>query len=110
MKRIAYGVAIATCLPLILCNPGFAQPTASSGQTTPAQFQHLSRDLSRSSSEDFFRQGQANLERELILLTKQRAMSTDGILKITNQPLRVPPESTPLKRQDLVPSNRNQPQ
>ncbi|MDF5707306.1 MAG: hypothetical protein PUP90_06395 [Nostoc sp. S4] len=48
---------------------------------TPAQAQHLSRDLVPSSSEEFFRQGKNSFEREIQLLRKRQLSPNKPILK-----------------------------
>jgi hypothetical protein len=47
---------------------------------TPAQAQHLSRDLIPTDSQDFFRQGRNNLEREIQAL--QTRLAPEPLLKI----------------------------
>ncbi|MBD2532664.1 hypothetical protein H6G97_24990 [Nostoc flagelliforme FACHB-838] len=49
---------------------------------TPAQAQHLSRDLVPSSSQDFFRQGKDSFEREIRILRQRRLSPIKPILKI----------------------------
>lgn len=43
----------------------------------------ISRDLVRSPSEDFFRQGQIQLEREIQQLAKSRELLTKDVLKVS---------------------------
>ncbi|MDX2244124.1 MAG: hypothetical protein NW224_25905 [Leptolyngbyaceae cyanobacterium bins.302] len=43
----------------------------------------LSRDLTRSPSEDFFRQGQARLEREIRHLAKTQELSMEDLLQVS---------------------------
>lgn len=43
----------------------------------------LSRDLTRSASEDFFRQGQARLEQEIQRLAKNRDLTPTDLLKVS---------------------------
>lgn len=59
-----------------------ARPIAPLSRFTPAQIQRLSRDLNRSNAEDFFRQGQEKLEREVQLLNRKRNLLTDELLKV----------------------------
>ncbi|MDZ8109553.1 MAG: hypothetical protein RM338_28560 [Nostoc sp. DedQUE12a] len=63
-----------------------AETSAKAQQTiptlTPRQTQNLSRDLVQSSSQDFFRQGNNALEREIQLLTDRQVSSNKPILKI----------------------------
>ncbi|WP_331001380.1 hypothetical protein [Nostoc sp. WHI] len=49
---------------------------------TPAQAQHLSRDLVPHSSQDFFRQGKDSIEREIQILRQRQLPSTQPVLKI----------------------------
>ncbi len=62
----------------------FARPD--SPPLNPAQAQQLSRDLTRSSSQDFFLQGQERLEREIQILTKRRAAANKPLLKVYDVP------------------------
>ncbi len=51
---------------------------------TPAQAQHLSRDLIPTDSQDFFRQGRNTLEKEIQLL--QQRPAPEPVLKINLTP------------------------
>lgn len=63
-----------------------AETSANAQQTipnlTPPQAQNLSRDLFPSTSQDFFRQGNNALEREIQLLRQRQLSSNKPILKI----------------------------
>ncbi|MEH2252747.1 hypothetical protein [Nostoc sp.] len=49
---------------------------------TPAQAQHLSRDLVPYNSQDFFRQGKDSIEREIQILSQRQLRSTKPVFKI----------------------------
>lgn len=53
---------------------------------TPVQAQHLSRDFFGSDSQDFFKQGQDVIEREIQILMKRQRASTEPVLKVNPQP------------------------
>ncbi|MCC5643750.1 hypothetical protein LC607_12495 [Nostoc sp. CHAB 5824] len=53
---------------------------------TPAQAQHLSRDLVPYNSQDFFRQGKNSLEREIQILRQRQLRSIKPVLKIDSVP------------------------
>lgn len=53
---------------------------------TPTQAQEFSRDLVRSTSLDFFRQGQGKFEEEIRILTEESLFSPTPILKIEQVP------------------------
>ncbi|XHX80403.1 MAG: hypothetical protein RBJ76_10885 [Stenomitos frigidus ULC029] len=88
MKCAVY--TIATVLVLLGTGATMAQPPPSIDRLTPLQRQQFSRDLVPSSAQDFFRTGQANLEQEIRLLTRQRSPN-EPLLKV-NQALQVQPQ------------------
>lgn len=49
---------------------------------TPAQAQHLSRDLVPYNSQDFFRQGKNSIEREIQILRQREVRPIKPVLKI----------------------------
>lgn len=49
---------------------------------TPEQLQRITRDITSTNSQDFFRRGQAQFEREVRLLQRWRESSPREILKI----------------------------
>ena len=58
---------------------------------TPAQAQHLSRDLVPYNSQDFFRQGKNSIEREIQILRQRQLRSIKPVLKINSlQQIKVP--------------------
>ena len=69
----------------LLSNQTFAAANPES-PLTPAQAQRLSRDLVPSNSQDFFRQGQLRLQREIQRLTPRQNASTESPLKIKVNP------------------------
>ncbi|MBD2203456.1 hypothetical protein H6G33_18670 [Calothrix sp. FACHB-1219] len=68
---------------------------------TPAQTQQLSRDLVPHSSQDFFRQGQELMEREIELLRQRQVSNDEPVLKV--DPLQPIKENNPVR-------NNSQPQ
>ena len=65
---------------------------------TPAQTQRLSRDLFPSSSQDFFKQGNDLIEREIQILRQRKLSSTEPVLKI---------DLIPRVKKGPLPSNRS---
>ncbi|MEH1836312.1 MAG: hypothetical protein V7L29_30735 [Nostoc sp.] len=63
---------------------------------TPAQAQHLSRDLVPYNSQDFFRQGKDSIEREIKILSQRQLRSIKPVLKIDL----VPPIKIPQTQQN----------
>jgi hypothetical protein len=88
MKCAVY-IAVST-IALMVAGTAMAQSVPPLNRLTPLQRQQFSRDLVPSSAQDFFRAGQANLEQEIRLLTRQRS-STKPLLKV-DQALQVQPE------------------
>ncbi len=50
------------------------------------EVERISNDLSRSSTTDFFRQGQEKLEREIRWLDRRRLLSMENLLKVSGSP------------------------
>ncbi|MDZ8226626.1 hypothetical protein [Nostoc sp. ChiVER01] len=58
---------------------------------TPAQAQHLSRDLVPYNSQEFFRQGKNSMEREIQILRLRQLRPIKPVLKINSVPqIKVP--------------------
>jgi hypothetical protein len=58
---------------------------------TPAQAQHLSRDLVPYNSQEFFRQGKNSMEREIQILRLRQLRPIKPVLKINSVPqMKVP--------------------
>lgn len=53
---------------------------------TPAQAQHLSRDLVPYNSQEFFRQGKNSIEREIQILKLRQLRPIKPVLKINSLP------------------------
>ncbi|WP_375510170.1 hypothetical protein [uncultured Nostoc sp.] len=53
---------------------------------TPAQAQHLSRDLVPYNSQEFFRQGKNSIEKEIQILRLRQLRSIKPVLKIDSLP------------------------
>ncbi|MDZ7956441.1 MAG: hypothetical protein RMY34_00780 [Aulosira sp. DedQUE10] len=68
---------------------------------TPQQAQHLSRDLVPSSSQDFFRQGQYMMEREIQNLRTRQVESNEPVLKINSIP-QVKKDRPPSKNPNIL--------
>ncbi len=68
---------------------------------TPQQLNRLGRDLAPTNSQDFFRQGRAQLEREIQILEQTRAATSRSLLKID-------PATRPPERRSLNDDRRNQ--
>jgi hypothetical protein len=62
---------------------------------TPAQAQHLSRDLVPYNSQDFFRQGKDSIEREIQILRQRQLRSIKPVLKIDSVPQIKRPNTQP---------------
>lgn len=62
---------------------------------TPAQAQHLSRDLVPYNSQDFFRQGKDSIEREIQILRQSQLRSIKPVLKIDLVPQIKIPQTQP---------------
>jgi len=68
---------------------------------TPAQAQHLSRDLVPSSSQDFFNQGQYLMETEIQNLRLRKLESNEPILNINSIP-QVKKDRPPSKNPNIL--------
>ncbi|MEH1971073.1 hypothetical protein [Nostoc sp.] len=68
---------------------------------TPAQAQHLSRDLVPYNSQDFFRQGKDSIEREIQILRQRQLRSIKPVLKIDSVP-QIKRPNTQQKSQHLI--------
>lgn len=88
MKCAVY--ALFTAVALMGTSTAIAQSAPSVDRLTPLQRQQISRDLIPSSAQDFFDAGQANLEQEIRLFTRQRSPN-EKLLKVS-QESPVPPE------------------
>ncbi|WP_256973396.1 hypothetical protein [Nostoc sp. T09] len=66
---------------------------------TPQQTQHLSRDLVPYNSQEFFRQGQELMEREIQLLRQRQLSANEPVLKVNLRP--------PVKKDRLPKNNSN---
>lgn len=82
MTRILYSFVALALLPALSAGAAVAQPSPNIPRLNSSQLQSISRDLFRSSSEDFFRQGQVKLEKEIDQLTRQRQLLSEGILRV----------------------------
>ncbi|MBG1245211.1 hypothetical protein [Nostoc sp. NZL] len=60
---------------------------------TPAQAQHLSRDLIPYNSQDFFRQGKNSIEREIQILRQRQVRPIKPVLKIDSVPQKKRPHT-----------------
>ncbi len=81
--KIRYRAAIVASLAVPLV--GIVVPSAKAdgiAGLTSSQLQRFSRDLIPSSSQDFFRQGREQLEREIQRLDRQTLDSNEQLLKV----------------------------
>lgn len=90
MKPISIYITTATILVLSTAGLLSQQKAASAGQgftaLTPAQTEHLYRDLVPSRSEDFFNQGWEKFEREVQVLYQIHISGNEPILKVKEVP------------------------
>ncbi|MBD2354684.1 hypothetical protein H6G41_08575 [Tolypothrix sp. FACHB-123] len=70
---------------------------------TPVQTQQLSRDLVPHSSQEFFRQGQELMEREIELLRQRQISNNEPVLKVN--PLQPIKQDSPVKNDSQVEPN-----
>jgi hypothetical protein len=82
IKVTAFGVSTALLV--------FGQTAVNAQQQlptlTPAQTQQLSRDLVPHNSQEFFRQGQELMEREIQLLRQRQISPNEPVLKVISIP------------------------
>ncbi len=82
MKPIIYSLtAVLALLPGLWSSVAIAQSPPI--RFTPSQQQQLSGGLYHTSSEDFFNQGQQQLENEIKLLERRDQFLKEGVLKIS---------------------------
>jgi hypothetical protein len=89
----------------------FGQPTSAwanpESPLTPAQAQHLSRDLIPSRSQNFFQEGQERLEREILILRHRQHSEQEPILQIRrNNKIDQLPQADIESLPSLLPSNQ----
>jgi hypothetical protein len=99
MKPILTSITTVTALVFSAAWLLGEQTAASAGQEaptlTPSQAQQLQRDLVPHNSQDFFRQGQERIEREIQLLSESQRASSEPLLKI-NVNTQTPQDRLPL--------------
>ncbi|KAM3098526.1 hypothetical protein ACKFKG_05710 [Phormidesmis sp. 146-35] len=81
MKASCWTASVVWMLPLLIGSAAQAQSLAG---LSSVQLQRLSRDLVPSSSEDFFRKGREQFDRELELL-RRPSKSPDRLLKVDSR-------------------------
>lgn len=88
MRYIPVLVALLPIASLTLVGtPAIANPTLGINRLGGGQLSRLSRDLIQPSpSEDFFRQGKIQMERELQRLAQQQGVLSEEILKVKPDP------------------------
>lgn len=89
LRRLPLAIAI-----LAITTP--AAMAADIGQLNSFKLQQLGRDLVRSPSEDFFQQGQRQLEREIQLLNRRQQFLDEQLLKVSAD-LRLQPQFSELE-------------
>lgn len=82
-----FQASLAFVAPLGFAIGWLSLPTSVNAQTaprsfTPSQLQQLRNDLIRTQSEDFFREGAEQFEREIELLTREIFLSSESLLKV----------------------------
>ena len=86
MKPILTSITTLTALVFsaawLLCEQTAAWTQQEAPTLTPSQVQQLQRDLVPHNSQDFFRQGQERIEREIQLLSESQRASSEPLLKI----------------------------
>lgn len=91
MTRILYPFTAMAMLPVLSAgvtiiplgnSAAIAQSAPNPPRLNSSQLQSISRDLFRFDSQDFFRQGQVKLEKEIEQLTQRRQLLSEGILKV----------------------------
>lgn len=93
MKRAVYTFSAALALTYVGIGSAMAQAAPAIDRLTPLQRQQISRDLMPSSSQDFFRTGQANVEQEIRWLARPR-LPNETLLKVSDGSQRQPAEQT----------------
>lgn len=87
MKLVFINIRIASATVLLLAGLLAQQSSANSQSSlTPAQSARIARDLVPSQSQEFFRQGQEKLEREIQHLRQQQTASPESPLKVNVNP------------------------
>ncbi len=82
MKPTTYSLtAVLALLAGLWSSVAIAQPPAI--RFTPSQLQQLSGGLYHTNSQDFFEQGQQQLENEIKLLDRRDQFLKEGVLKIS---------------------------
>lgn len=79
--KIRYSIAIIVSLAVSLVIAPAAKADGIAGLTS-SQLQRFSRDLIPSNSQDFFRQGRAQLEQEVQRLDRQTLNPDERLLKV----------------------------
>lgn len=111
MKPISIYITTATILVLATTGLLSQQRAAIAGQgftaLTPAQTEHLYRDLIPSRSEDFFNEGREKFEREIQVLYQSHISGNEPILKVKEVPEIPQPEWHPSSSQnsDVLPDS-----
>ncbi len=99
MKPISIYISTATVLLLSTAGLLSQQKAAIAGQKltalTPAQAEHLYRDLVPSRSQEFFNEGRKRLEREIHFLYQSHISGNEPILKVKEVPQIPQPEWHP---------------
>lgn len=105
MERLIFLLRQIHLTIAILATTTVAATAADISQLNSVKLQQLGRELVRSPSEDFFQQGQRQLEREVQILNRRQYFLDEKLLKISadlrlqqqfselEAPLRLPPSS-----------------
>ncbi|MBF2027005.1 MAG: hypothetical protein IGS48_09600 [Oscillatoriales cyanobacterium C42_A2020_001] len=75
---------------MAFASTAIARPNGAITPLSNLQLNRLSRDLTPSAADEFFRQRRLKLERELRLLAEQRKLTDKGLLKVAPDAQRLP--------------------
>ena len=96
MKRVAYvfstTVILTVSLPFVTMSASLAQSIPHGDRLSPAKLQQFSRDLTPSSSQDFFNAGQTHLEQEIRLLSRPRSPLNEPLLTVRQNATQLEPQ------------------
>lgn len=82
LKQRFPNLAVITALALSVWSLDGLTSTVEAQQFSTAQLQQVNSGLFRSSSQDFFEEGERRLEREIKLLTHRRLTPAEDLLKV----------------------------
>lgn len=83
-------LTLAIAGSLTVANTAIARPNGAITPLSNLQLNRLSRDLTPSAADEFFRQGRLKLERELRLLAEQRKLTDEDLLQVAPDSRQLP--------------------